>query len=239
MSGEYRPIPFRWVLPVAQLLLCVAILWPFRARLTFEIRTSLHAYRSDGRETQLPKISLRELYPDLLPDYSNLSAVIEARERIVEPSRLRLWAPVLLNVPAATAELPFSLSNPDGRYWVPKGMTLRVWQAISVPLIGLVLWWIVGRAIEALLAASRDVVRPKITWAELLAASVFVLIGIFALVSPIEADIRSEPEPPWIYLSTAGALWLICGTAIIASRVMQWRIRRRAAAASTSGAIPA
>jgi hypothetical protein len=44
MSSEHRSIPLRWILPAAQLLLCIAILWPLRGELISSVRSSTHSY---------------------------------------------------------------------------------------------------------------------------------------------------------------------------------------------------
>jgi hypothetical protein len=248
MSEEYRPLPFRWILPVAQLLLCVAILWPLRNMLIREIRLSAEAYRTHGaslKSRDLPSyadesrtgdragIQVRVIDPDLLPPGTSW----KNPERI--PVTLRLWGPALLNFPSASVELPISLADPNGRFWVPSGMGLPSWRAISWPLIGLVLWWVVGRGFEALLAAIHGIVRPRITWAEILFAAAITLLGAFALLAPVVEEIRNDPELPWVFLSLAGMLWLILGTTIIMARVLQRRIRRRIARQTDATPAPA
>ena len=244
MNREHRPIPFRWALPVAQLLVCVAILWPLRHMLNREIQSSAEAYRTHGASLQgsdLPisadestaQVRIRVMDPKLLPP--NMRP--ENPERI--PLTLRLWGPALLNFPAALVELPFSIANPSGRFWVPYGMGLPAWRAISWPLIGLVLWWVAGRGLEALLAAMQGTVRPRITWVEILVAVVILLLGAFALVAPIEADMRDAGDLPWEFLSLAGLLWLALGAMIITARLAQRRITRRLASLSDVNSTPA
>ncbi len=239
MSSEYRPIPFRWILPVAQLLLCAAILWPLRGELLASVRSSTHAYFIHDEPTDAPKINIRVLYPDLLPDLSNLHAVIEERAYRDRFLRLRLWGPVLLNLPAVWLDLP-TLILTDGRNeWVPTGMSFQYWRALAWPVVGIILWWLAGRGVEALIAAFRGFVGPAITWAEIVAALLMVVVGAFGLLAPIEADVRSDLSLPSGFLCAAGSLWLLLGSTVMASCVMQWRIRRRSAPASTGGAIPA
>jgi hypothetical protein len=244
MTGEYRPIPFRWVLPIAQLMMCVAILWPLRHMLSREIQSSAEAYRTHGASLQggdLPigadkstaEVRIRVIDPNLLPP--NMRP--ENPERI--PITLRLWGPALLNFPAALVELPFSIANPNGRFWVPYGMGLPSWRAISWPLIGLVLWWVAGRGLEALLAARHGIVRPRITWVEILFAIVVFLLGAFALSAPIVEEVRNDPDLPWGFLSLAGMLWLVLGAMIILARFAQRRTRRRLAAPPDVNPMPA
>jgi hypothetical protein len=242
MTSEYRPIPFRWILPVGQLLLCIAILWPLRSMLLWEIRSSIGYYTTRGasaRDGSLPaepgefqsRVSVRVLDPNLLPP--------TMRRGDLEPSSMtvRLWVPALMNFPASLAELPISLRDPNGRYWAPVGIGLHAWRAISWPVIGVVLWWIAGRGFEAIIASRRGILRPRITWADVVIAVLLVLMGAFALLAPIEADVRNDPQLPWRFLSLAGMMWLAIGVAIIASRFAQRRIRH--GIASQNDAAPA
>jgi hypothetical protein len=227
MIDEPRSIPFRWILPIAQLLLCVAILWPLRGELIASMRSSTHAYFLHDQPTQAPKVNIRVLYPGLLPDFANLDKVIEERSYRDRFLRLRLWGPALLNFPAMWLALPTIFLTNGKNEWVPTGMYFQYWRALAWPVVGILLWWLAGRGIEALIAASKGLIRPRITWAEIVGAILVVLSGGFALVASIEPDVRSDLVFPRGLLLAAGLLWFLLGSTIIASRVMQWRVRRR------------
>ena len=122
MSGEHRSIPFRWVLPAAQLVLCIAILWPLPGELIASLRSSTHAYFIHDEPTQAPKVDIRVLYPNLLPDFSNLHEVIEERVYRDRFLRVRLGGPVLLNLPAMWLDLPTVFPTNGKNEWVPTGM---------------------------------------------------------------------------------------------------------------------
>jgi hypothetical protein len=232
MTGEHRAVPFRWILPITQLLLCIIMLWPVRYMLIREVRASVEAYRTHGRSLQNYPIpfnihpsrtqpQVRIVDPNLLPpDMSK-----EHPELI--PITLRLWGPALLNLPAGLAELPYSLAFDNGRFWTPEGMGLPTWRAISWPLIALILWWIAGRSTEALVAAFRGLLHPKITWIELIVGIGVLLMGAFALLAPIETDVRNDPELPWVFLSLAGALWVLLGSITVIARFAQSQMKRR------------
>jgi hypothetical protein len=235
MSGEHRPIPFRWILPVAQLLLCVGMLWPVRHMLMQEVRWSFESdvTRDQSiRQDQHNAFAVAQIGPDFqvrAKDPEDLRRVLQATHEQIDLGGL-LWGPALLNFPASVVELPVSLAKHDEYYWVPNGMDLHAWRAIIWPLSGLVLWWVAGRGLEALIVAKSGFVHPRITWAEIAIGALLVLMGLLALLSPLEADVRSDPDLPWSALSLAGLLWFLLGGTIIAARVMQWRLRRRLAA---------
>jgi hypothetical protein len=231
MSDEQRSIPFRWILPVAQLLLCTAILWPLRGELIASVRSSTRAYFVHDEPREAPKVHIRVLYPDLLPpDLSSLHEVIEERAYRDRFLRLRLWGPVLLNLPAMWLDLPTVFLGNGKDEWVPAGMYFQYWRALAWPLVGILFWWVAGRGIEALIASLKGLTRPQITSAEIVVAILMVCLGGFGLVALIEADVRRDLVFPWVLLCAAGSLWFLLGSVIIASRVMQWRIRRGPAA---------
>ena len=239
MTDEYRPIPFRWILPVAQLLLCVAILWPLRGELLASVRSSTHAYFIHDEPRNAPKNDIRVLYPDLLPDLSNLHEVIEERAYRDRFLRIRLWGPVLLNLPAMWLDLPTVFLTNGKNEWVPTGMSFQYWRALAWPAVGILLWWLAGRGVEALTAAFKGLASPVIIWPEIVAAILMDIVGAFGLVAPIEEDVRSDLVFPWGFLCAAGALWLLAGSAIIAARIAQWRIRRHLAAQADANRAPA
>jgi hypothetical protein len=81
------------------------------------------------------KVDIQVLYPDLLPDFSNLHTAIEEREYRDRFLRLRLWAPALLNLPAMWLELPRVIVSHDKNEWVPVGMSFQYWRALAWPLV--------------------------------------------------------------------------------------------------------
>lgn len=239
MSSERRSIPFRWILPAAQLVLCIAILWPLRGEIISSVRSSTHAYILHDQPVQAPKVNIRVLYPDLLPDLSNIHAVIEEREYGERFVRLRLWAPALLNLPAMWLELPRAIVSQDKNEWVPVGMSFQYWRALAWPLVGIGVWWIVGRGIEALIGAFRGVVRPAITHVETAIAVLFALLGAVLFLGPLLDPTSLDSEFARLFFILAGAIWILLGAATIAARLAQWRMRRRSAAQANGNAVPA
>ena len=230
MSGAHRPIPFRWILPVAQLLLCVAMVWPLRRVFIYEIRASVYDYRTHRPDQP---IYLRDLMPYGI-------VITDQGIHRIDRLLLRVRGPSLLNFPAGLVDLAYTIGTPEKRSWVPRGMSLWYWRAISWPLVGIVLWWLAGRGIEALVAAFRGIVHPALGYGEAAIGLLLTLFGALVFLFPlIDHEARAELDFPWGFASLAGAIWMLLGGAIIAARVMQWRIRRRAAAQTNDDAIPA
>jgi hypothetical protein len=236
MNGEHRPVPFRWILPVAQLLLCVAILWLFRHGLVYEIRASLNAYFPHDTATDNSPVPPPNLDP-YLP--SNALRDAPANPYEDDMTDLRLEETSLLNLPASLVDLSYAIAAPGKEAWIPREMSLSHWRAISWPVLGLVFWWLAGRGVEALIAALRGVVRPALTYVETAIALLFSFIGIaFCLESLLDRS-PHHGEVPWILLCLAGTLWFGLGTATIVARIAQWRIRRRIARQPDAAPSPA
>src|SRR5579859_7994724 len=175
--ASHRGFPFRWVLPSAQLLVCLVLLWPVRQFLLFEVIQSIHSYSSS---TQSDGISSSEGVTIIVPPISR-----EAQQRA--DSFTKLWetrktVPLALNFPVLIVQLPYVILSPTKTEWVPKGMFFDVWRALSWPFAGMFFWWFLGRGFEALSAARRSVAGPRISWVETAFALILFIIGIVMLI---------------------------------------------------------
>ena len=149
-------VPIRWVLPIAQLVLCMELLWPWKSVLMLQLRSAAHA-RWPTRVQE--------------PVFQITTPIVPPRDRSTRTiAELRLTTPALLNMPSGFVGLAHRAS-------VPKRMLPEFWRAMSWPFVGVIFWWITGRGIEALLASRSRVVPPVITWVETVIA---VLVGFFA-----------------------------------------------------------
>jgi hypothetical protein len=215
-----RSIAFRWVLPIAEILVCAALLWPWRGFLAWQLRASGHAYWP---------AKIHE--PVHLNVHLTTTAKTPQETNAEELSDLRLSAPAVLNFPC-------SLLGLLRREAVPRGMLSEFWRSLSWPFFGIVFWWIAGRGIEALLASRRRLLTPAITWIEVFVASLEVAIGavIWAMFSSGPND-RSGFVFPWTSALAATGMWILLGVSTIVARVVQWRIRSRSVtgAAAISG----
>jgi hypothetical protein len=134
----------------------------------------------------------------------------------------------VIDLPAALIQLPYAIFSAKHTLWHPPGIDIQTWESVTVPLIGMVFWWLPGRALEALAAARHHVFKPRIGWVEtvagflLMAGGVTLLIGCLVFSSPAE-----RRELVWLALS--GGMWALLGGVGFAARIVQWRLRRKSA----------
>ena len=215
MVQARRALAFRWVLPIAQLVFCVVVLWPLRGTLVQQVRHSLRAYTS-GKTPEFPK--------DQQFGIVALDPLTPQQRRSLEVSEIREWVPMMLNLPSFLVQLPYAILSPAKREWVPRGMELTTWRVICWPLVGILFWWSAGRGIEALLAARRHLVQPPISWIETVeGATLFLFCSVAAVCVPLSAGVEEgfSPKPLVAGLGT----WAALGAAMVAARVAQWRTR--------------
>jgi hypothetical protein len=107
-------------------------------------------------------------------------------------------------------------------------MLPEFWRSITWPFIGVVFWWIVGRGFEALMASRQRVLRPAITWVEVFVGLLVIAFGVFLWIGFLaDPNIRADCIYPWRLAAMAGGLWILLCAAIVAARLIQWRIRRQ------------
>jgi hypothetical protein len=85
----------------------------------------------------------------------------EDQKSEIKVFEIRKWIPQVLNIPVELIQIPCAILTPDKEEWVPSGLDLMTWRAISWPLVGILFWWSAGRGIDALLSARRDLIQPK------------------------------------------------------------------------------
>jgi hypothetical protein len=157
MVQEPHTLAFRWLLPITQLVLSMVVRWPLHTILIQQVRLSIREYRH--QQTPLPHLAegqqFRILEVPLSPQEQMERETFQSLEK-------REWVPTMLNLPAGLMQLPYAILNPSKQEWMPTGMDFKTWRVISWPLIGILFWWSGGRGLEALLAARRHLVRPKL-----------------------------------------------------------------------------
>jgi hypothetical protein len=254
--------PFRWVLPVAQFLLCLVILWPARNWILFQVRGSVRAYTptksqdyefarttiilttpsSDlpkgtkpeptQKSTPTPSAQPRDISGNLAPGTVQVINIpglspqeMEREEKAAKDTDLRLSAPLILDSPVLLAQVPYMLLTAR-KEWVPRGMIPEVWRALSWPIFAIAFWWIMGRGIEALSAARRSVLLPRITRIETILAAVLFCVGVIAAIGIISSTPADRGDSQFMALLAGGALWGVLASMTLAARFLQWRIRR-------------
>lgn len=219
-SVESHPImryQMRWVLPVAQLLLCFVTLWPARGQflvgLTLGRRLRAPAREGTARVSEpQPIIDLPELTPERQRE------VDAAYERAL----LSMRVPVVLNFPVAVAQVPYLLATK--REWVPEGVLRESWRALIWPLVGTLFWWLTGRGIEALLTSFQRAIHPRLHLIEVTWAVVLLIVGITTFVGIVTSTPDDRADRNFMALMYGGVLWGILAGLTVTARFRQWRI---------------
>ena len=212
---------FRWLLPMAQIMVCLTVLWPSRAMLIHQIGSSVRAYRA--LESSLPQAAPADTAGASVSVYVYADAEESRKTQALERDE---WVPMMLNLPSGLVQLPYVILNPSKVDWSPSGINLRAWRVISWPIVGILFWWSAGRGIEALIAGTRRMIGPRITWLEtVIAAALFLFCGIAAVSLPLSGyHDRNFPLILWILGS---GTWALLGGLTVAARAMQWRLENQ------------
>jgi hypothetical protein len=235
MAQQRRGFPFRWVLPSAQLLVCFVILWPMRDSLLFELLETVRSYapaRAAGRKVAEEQRVL------ILPSFTLTPEEEQARNAGAKVTELRIRAPIVLNFPVLVAQLPYVLVVPAKKEWVPRVMSAVTWRALSWPFAGIVFWWFAGRGIEALVAARRSVVYPRLSRIETLLAVILFFFGLVAFIGALMSTPDDRSDLQFMALLAGGWLWGILASLTIAARFLQWRLLKRIAPAQPTTSPP-
>jgi len=221
MVQERHTLAFRWLLPITQLVLSMVVLWPLHTILIQQVRLSIREYRH--QQTPLPRLTEGQ-------QFRILEVPLSPQERLeletFESLEKREWIPIMLNLPAGLVQLPYAIFTPSKQEWMPRGMNFKTWRVISWPLIGILFWWSGGRGLEALLAARRHLVHPKIGWIEtVVGAALFLFSTVIAIGIPISAG--ADKDFPMKFLVAGAGIWAVLGGMMVAARVAQWRITRK------------
>jgi hypothetical protein len=216
-------IQLRWVLPVTQLLICLVVLWPAKGRLLFSVveakKFSAPIRQERGQLSEPQRVIV---LPDLT---SGREQQLEAAEEI---TLQRMRVPVILNFPAAVAQVPYLLVT--RREWLPRGIPIAAWRALSWPIAGLILWWLAGRGIDALFASYHSIVRPRLTWMEVAWAIILLGIGIVTLIGIVTSTPDDRRDKDFMALVDGGLLWGVLAGLVLMGRFGQWRIHKSKAA---------
>src|SRR5260370_17287202 len=160
---------FRLALPLGQLVLCALILWPIRGLIFVKF-----GLPGIGGPPSVFRTGLGQMFLEW-----SLSSGREVAAAI--------------NVPAAFLQLPTVFLTSDRTIWRPAGVDSQTWNAIALPVLGMVFWWIAGRGADALLAARRKILAPRIGWPE---AIVGFILGAGGLTGAIAFVFTAGAPPP-------------------------------------------
>ena len=220
MPDKHTAFPFRWALPIGELLLCAILLWP--------VRSELFSNRQPGNSSA----PTRTVYLSKAPAPPNVDSgqqeSIQATPASVQEQRaerirqMRISIPPRLNFPAFFFDYFIYNMVPDK---VRNTDAFRTsWMAVIWPLYGIVFWWMAGRAVEALVAARRRSLIPRIGPPEVTVAMALILFG-GGLFLIFVVGIESRDLDSYLLAGGAG-LWGIVGLVMLTARLVQWRIRK-------------
>ena len=230
MGQQLRGIPFRWILPSIQLVVCLALLWPGRVPLSLGVVESIYFYsHPTPRDTVVPDANGgHNVIVHVAPVTPKEQQPGDAAKKIAD---IRAKVPLALNFPVLVAELPYILVSPAKREWVPRGMPPETWRALSWPFLGILFWWSLGRGVEALRSARRSLVHPRISWIETGFAIVLLGTGLVALIGVFTTTPDDRRDLQFMTLLSGALLWGVLATVTIRARLLQRRARKRNAAA--------
>jgi hypothetical protein len=209
----------RWLLPVAEILVCLVALWPARGHFLVGLMLAkllrAPAQQETGQVSEPQRvIDLPELTPEKQREV----------DAIYEKALRRMRVPVVLNFPVAVAQVPFSLVT--RREWVPQGMLKESWRALIWPLVGIVFWWLTGRGIEALSGSFQRTIHPRLHWMEVTWAVVLVVVGIVTFIGIVTSTPDDRRDKDFMALMYGGLLWGVLAGLTVTARFRQWRIRK-------------
>lgn len=227
MVPNHRRFPFRWVLPSAQLVVCLALFWPVRGLIFFEVIQSTHSYSSPIAKSSATS-DTKEVYAITLPRTPGEQRQVDTSATLWGARRTPQLA---LNFPVLVAQLPYIIVSPTKREWIPRGMSPDVWRPLSWPFAGIFFWWLFGRSVEALSATRRSLVLPRINWVETTFALILFVIGLVTLIGILTSTPDDRSDIQFMALVAGGLLWGILATATIAARFLQRRVLKRSGAA--------
>jgi hypothetical protein len=204
---DYRPISFRRVLPIGQLLFCALLLYPSwngSLRSLFHIHTSRRVVINGDLMMVTPPSSLILWTHDADNAFEMVSA---------------------FNAPSLIFQIPSIVLSQDRKDWHPESIDFKAWRAITWPLLALPFWWMAGRGLEAIFAAKRKIIEPAIGWTTttisffLMAAGSALGIG-FLFAGPDRHDLHLQ-------VFVAGCvMWGVLASFTVVARLAQWRLRR-------------
>ncbi len=146
----------------------------------------------------------------------------------------RLQAMSLLNMPGMLGEMVTSLPTTWPESWFPASADfadLWTWRALSWAIYTLPLWWLAGRAFDALRVRNR-LPAPQVRLSEMVTLTA---IGVFTLLIGVSmffaADMREDDDAISRWVLVPGLMWFVFGLCSLLAWRRQRRLRRALAQA--------
>jgi hypothetical protein len=109
----------------------------------------------------------------------------------------------------------------------PFAMDFHVWRAITWPLLCIPLWWMAGRAIDALIAIKNRKLTPRIGWTETLIGFLFMTTCAIGFAGLLLSGSKEDNDAVTIRFIAGCGLWALLGSLSVIARFRQWRLRRQ------------
>jgi len=211
-----RPFPFRLVLPLGQLLLCIALIL---------IVCGPRFFMAFGSQpvSATPAVSARE--PDLRPDQDSA--------RHAQRIDLAFHFLCDLNLPGSVVQAPMAAftKNHPGR--IPRSLEIITRSAFGWSVLAMPFWWIAGRGLEALIATRRKLVAPRIHWSEASISYVFLFGGATLASACLSTIASGRGQDGFLMLASCELLWASLGGITVLARKRQREAVRSSAASVT------
>ena len=125
-----------------------------------------------------------------------------------------------LNIPGVLGEGLMSAIKSRPHNFVPSGMTLESWRAISLPVFCLPAWWLVGRGLDALTG------RRRAHWALCLIGTLLGLgFSVLALGLRFGVEAADRMDETWPFWGMG--LWVVLFGLLPVAWWRQWRASPR------------
>ena len=216
-----RPLPFRKLLPLGQLLLCSLLLLPFRGAILFELlHVRVYSFAPDSGTT---------IGPDGTVHLGNNPAF----DRWMNAQRTTFEAVTFVNLPGVVLELPSAMFTTNGEVWAPKRVERMLWQAVTWPILALPFWWMAGRGLEALVSAKKRLIAPRLWWSETVVSFLLLAVGSTLVIGYLFFAGLDAGDPELRLMGAAGGVWAVLGSITVLAKYLQWRMSRNHSLAST------
>ena len=131
---------------------------------------------------------------------------------------------IAMNLPAAVFHVPYAIFSTSHQVWTPGHLDARIWQAITSPILGLVFWWVAGRGADALMAAARKQLAPKIRWTETIIGFLLAAGGAVFVLGFVFTGGEDRSDGGLQILAALAGMWSVLGSLTVVARIIQWRM---------------
>lgn len=183
---EMRGLPFRWMLPVAAVVMWVGIVAVPAGRMYSE----LSAVTGNVKNAT---VSVGTFHTTIPPEKF---AAFAANEAVVTRSHVI----TAVNLPGALMDMPVSLATTQPESWYPKRLDEWTPRAVATLIYCLPAWWVVGLGMEAL-AGRRRLRWPWVVLGGVLCGLLVVLLGGFL------SGASAAAGGGWVYAGLG--LWIV------------------------------